>query len=163
VLKTIGGSWIAFCALGVFVFWLEGQSVTFPAVASLPGLLPFILLRQRKEEHNASKPLAINKTVNAPAEKTTETNEQQKATPLPSITISENTSKVIKHIQREKATYDELDVERYEILGAGDAQVCSKCATMDGKVFNIEEWETGKTTPPFCDDCRCTTIPYFED
>ena len=34
---------------------------------------------------------------------------------------------------------------------------------MDGKVFDLKKYEIGVTAPPFCEDCRCTIMPYFDD
>ena len=34
---------------------------------------------------------------------------------------------------------------------------------MDGKVFELKDYEIGTTAPPFHVNCRTTTIPYFDD
>lgn len=60
-------------------------------------------------------------------------------------------------------TYAALNVERYEILGTKDDRTCPKCRKMNGKTFLLAEAQVGKTLPPFCSTCRCTTTPHIDD
>ncbi|MGE7840112.1 minor capsid protein [Lysinibacillus sp. NPDC093712] len=63
----------------------------------------------------------------------------------------------------QKDVYQELDVERYEIIATLDYKTSSICQSMDGKVFKQEDFEPGVTANPFHPHCRSTTAPYFED
>lgn len=71
-------------------------------------------------------------------------------------------------IKNAKRAYDDclkLNVERYRILGTPNAKIpmCPICDEIHGKVFSISQWKIGVTVPPFCDTCRCTTVPHFDD
>ena len=57
--------------------------------------------------------------------------------------------------------YKQSNCNEYEILVADDA--CPKCQKMKNKVFKLKNAKIGVTMPPFCDNCRCTTVPYFDD
>lgn len=56
-----------------------------------------------------------------------------------------------------------LDVEKYEILATLDRRTSQVCRDMDGKVFELKDYEVGSTAPPFHPFCRTTTVPWFED
>lgn len=59
--------------------------------------------------------------------------------------------------------YNSLDVEEYEVIGTLDSLTCSTCGSMDGKHYPVTAMEAGATAPPFHPNCRCTTVPYFDD
>ena len=59
--------------------------------------------------------------------------------------------------------YKELDVEKYEILATLDNRTSDICQSMDGKVFDMKDYQAGVTAPPFHVFCRTTTVPYFDD
>lgn len=63
----------------------------------------------------------------------------------------------------QKNCFKYLDVERYEILATLDSHTSDICQEMDGKVFEMKDYEVGTTAPPFHPNCRSTTIPYFDD
>ena len=63
----------------------------------------------------------------------------------------------------QKECYNDLNVERYEVVGTFDNRMCDYCGAMDGKVFPLKDFKEGSTAPPFHPWCRCTTVPYFED
>lgn len=63
----------------------------------------------------------------------------------------------------QKNCFKDLDVERYEILATLDSHTSDICQEMDGKVFEMKDYEVGTTAPPFHPNCRSTTIPYFDD
>lgn len=65
--------------------------------------------------------------------------------------------------QGQKECYRELDVEEYEILGTLDSTTCERCGSYDGKHFPTKDMQVGVNAPPFHPNCRCTTIPYFDD
>lgn len=56
-----------------------------------------------------------------------------------------------------------LDVEKYEILATLDRRTSPICRQMDGKVFDLKDYEIAVTAPPFHPFCRTTTVPWFED
>ena len=60
-------------------------------------------------------------------------------------------------------TYEDLNVERYEVVATLDSRTSEICQSLDGKVFKFKDYEIGTTAPPFHVNCRTTTAPYFED
>jgi SPP1 gp7 family putative phage head morphogenesis protein len=67
------------------------------------------------------------------------------------------------HSQGQKDSYDFLEVEQYEILAVLDKKTSEICQELDGKVFEMKDFQVGITSPPFHVFCRTTTIPYFAD
>jgi len=65
--------------------------------------------------------------------------------------------------EAQKESFKRLGTKRYQILGTLDSSTCSECGTLDGKDYDMKEFETGVTAPPFHPRCRCTTVPYFDD
>ena len=63
----------------------------------------------------------------------------------------------------QKDTLKELGVEQYEILATLDGKTSEICRDMDGKVFDMKDYEVGVTAPPFHPNCRSTTVPHFDD
>lgn len=63
----------------------------------------------------------------------------------------------------QKDCFNELNVEQYEIFISYDDKTCDICQGMEGKHFKMSQWEVGVTAPPFHVQCRCDTIPYFDD
>lgn len=62
-----------------------------------------------------------------------------------------------------KDCFKELDVEEYIIVETLDGKTCELCASLDGKVYPMSEYQIGVTAPPFHPWCRGTTAPYFAD
>ncbi|MCI1958844.1 MAG: minor capsid protein [Clostridia bacterium] len=60
-------------------------------------------------------------------------------------------------------SYKELGVEKVEYLTTLDDKTCEMCAPMDGKVFDMKDFEMSVNAPPLHPNCRCTTVPYFND
>ena len=60
-------------------------------------------------------------------------------------------------------TLRDLDIEKYEIVATLDSRTSEICQELDGKVFDMEDYEIGTTAPPFHVHCRTTTTPWFED
>lgn len=58
--------------------------------------------------------------------------------------------------------FRELDVEKYEILATLDNRTSDICQSMDGKVFDMKDYQAGVTAPPFHVFCRSTTVPAFD-
>lgn len=62
-----------------------------------------------------------------------------------------------------KKCFEGLDVEKYEIVATLDSHTSEICRSMDGKVFDMGDYETGVTAPPFHVNCRTVTCPCFKD
>ena len=63
----------------------------------------------------------------------------------------------------QKQCFNDLDVEKYEIVATLDSHTSEICQELDGQVREMKDYEEGVTAPPFHPWCRTTTIPYFED
>lgn len=63
----------------------------------------------------------------------------------------------------QKDSFEDLDVEQFEIVATLDSHTSEICQEMDGKVFPMKDYEPGVTAPPFHVWCRSTTVPYFDD
>ena len=60
-------------------------------------------------------------------------------------------------------SFQDLGIEKYEIVATLDNRTSDICQEMDGKVFNLKDYEVGVTANPFHVRCRTTTAPYFDD
>lgn len=56
-----------------------------------------------------------------------------------------------------------LGVEKFEILATLDSRTSAICREMDGRVFDMVDFEVGTTAPPFHPWCRSVVTPHFED
>ena len=63
----------------------------------------------------------------------------------------------------QKDCFKDLDVEKYEIVATLDNRTSEVCQQMDGKVFDMKDFQAGVTAPPFHCWCRSCTVPWFED
>lgn len=63
----------------------------------------------------------------------------------------------------QKDCFNDLDVEKYEIVATLDTHTSDICQNMDGKVFDMKDFQAGVTAPPFHVWCRSCTCPWFED
>lgn len=59
--------------------------------------------------------------------------------------------------------FNDLGVERYEIVATLDNDTSAICRSLDGKIFLMTEYQVGVTAPPFHCWCRTVTVPSFED
>lgn len=59
--------------------------------------------------------------------------------------------------------FNDLDVERYEIVATLDSHTSPTCQSLDGKLFDMKDFQVGVTAPPFHCWCRTVTVPYFDD
>lgn len=59
--------------------------------------------------------------------------------------------------------FNDLDVERYQIVATLDMHTSVRCQGLDGKIYDMKIYEPNVTAPPFHCWCRTTTVPYFED
>ena len=60
-------------------------------------------------------------------------------------------------------TYKDYNVKKYQFVCGLDERTCPECGALDGEVFDISEKIEGVNYPVIHPNCRCTTIPYFED
>ena len=60
-------------------------------------------------------------------------------------------------------SYQDLGIEKYEIVATLDNRTSDICQDMDGKIFDLKDYEVGVTANPFHVRCRTTTAPYFDD
>lgn len=67
------------------------------------------------------------------------------------------------HSQSRKAMYERMGVEKYEVVATLDLRTSHICRNLDGKVFDVKDYERGVTAPPYHVYCRSTTVPYFND
>lgn len=65
--------------------------------------------------------------------------------------------------EAQKNCFNELDVEKFEIVATLDSHTSELCQSLDGQVFDMKDYQAGVTAPPFHPWCRTTTVPYFED
>jgi len=63
----------------------------------------------------------------------------------------------------QKDCFNDLGVEKYEIVATLDNRTSKICQDLDGEVFDMKDYQVGVTAPPFHPWCRTTTVPYFED
>lgn len=63
----------------------------------------------------------------------------------------------------QKDCFNNLNVERFEIVSTLDNKTSEICQNLDGEVFDMKDYEVGVTAPPFHAWCRTTTVPYFDD
>lgn len=62
-----------------------------------------------------------------------------------------------------KDCFNDLDVEKYEIIATLDLRTSNICRELDGKIFDMKDYQVGITAPPFHCRCRTTTAPFFSD
>lgn len=63
----------------------------------------------------------------------------------------------------QKDCFNDLDVEKYEIVATLDSKTSEICQSLDGQVFDMKDYQVGVTAPPFHVWCRSVTCPWFED
>jgi SPP1 gp7 family putative phage head morphogenesis protein len=63
----------------------------------------------------------------------------------------------------QRRAYQELDIERYEIVATLDSKTSEICQELDGEVLDMKDYQPGLTAPPFHPWCRTVTAPFFED
>lgn len=63
----------------------------------------------------------------------------------------------------QKDCFNELDVEKYEIVATLDTHTSEICREQDGKVYEMKDFQPGITAPPFHNYCRSVTVPHFDD
>lgn len=63
----------------------------------------------------------------------------------------------------QKKAYENMNVDKFEILATLDSRTSELCRYMDGKVFETKDLQVGVNHPPFHNRCRSTSVPYFND
>lgn len=63
----------------------------------------------------------------------------------------------------QKDCFNDLDVEKYEVVATLDNRTSEVCQKMDGQVFDMKDFQAGVTAPPFHCWCRSCTAPWFAD
>ncbi|WP_236915686.1 minor capsid protein [Clostridium sp. Cult2] len=61
------------------------------------------------------------------------------------------------------AAYKEDGIEKYQILATLDNKTSEICRSEDGKIYDIDDYNTGVNAPPYHPFCRTTTVPYYDD
>jgi SPP1 gp7 family putative phage head morphogenesis protein len=59
--------------------------------------------------------------------------------------------------------YNNLGVEKYELVATLDNNTSQICQDIDGHVFDMKDYIVGTTAPPFHPWCRTAPVPYFDD
>ena len=62
----------------------------------------------------------------------------------------------------EKDSMEKLGTKQYEILATLDRRTSDICRHLDGKVFNVSDFQSGITAPPFHCWCRSCIIPHVK-
>ena len=62
----------------------------------------------------------------------------------------------------EKESMEKLGTKQYEILATLDRRTSDICRHLDGKVFNVSDFQSGTTAPPFHCWCRSCIIPHVK-
>ena len=53
---------------------------------------------------------------------------------------------------------DKFDITHYQIITAGNENVCEKCLKKEGKRHRIDKRKAGVNFPPFHLGCKCSAI-----
>lgn len=59
-------------------------------------------------------------------------------------------------------SYKDNGFAEYEYLTARDFKACATCKALDGKIFKVDEEETGTNSPPMHPCCRCSTTAHMD-
>lgn len=65
--------------------------------------------------------------------------------------------------QAREKSFKALNLSKYEIVATLDSKTSEICQEMDGKVFDMKDYQVGITAPPFHVWCRTTTAPWFPE
>ena len=59
--------------------------------------------------------------------------------------------------------FKELGAGEFEVVATLDGLTCTTCGSHDSDHRPMSEFKPGITAPPYHPNCRCTTVPYFDD
>lgn len=65
--------------------------------------------------------------------------------------------------QAQRDSYLEMGFEEYEIVAVLDSKTSDVCQAMDRQHFQVADFKSGVTAPPFHPFCRSTTVAYFPE
>ncbi|MCL2863461.1 MAG: minor capsid protein [Methanimicrococcus sp.] len=65
--------------------------------------------------------------------------------------------------EAQKDSFSDLGVQEFQFIATLDETACKTCGRLDGKHAKMSEFKVGQTAPPLHPNCRCTTVPYFDD
>lgn len=66
------------------------------------------------------------------------------------------------HSRAKERCMKDLGCEKYEIIATLDDRTSPICRSMDGKVFDMKDYQVGVTASPFHSNCRSVTAPYYD-
>ena len=66
------------------------------------------------------------------------------------------------HSRAKERCMKDLGCEKYEVIATLDDRTSSICRSMDGKVFDMKDYQVGVTASPFHANCRTVTAPYYD-
>ena len=66
------------------------------------------------------------------------------------------------HSRAKERCMKDLGCEKYEVIATLDDRTSSICRSMDGKIFNMKDYQVGVTASPFHSNCRSVTAPYYD-
>ena len=66
------------------------------------------------------------------------------------------------HSKAKERCMKDLGCEKYEVIATLDDRTSSICRSMDGKVFDMKDYQVGVTASPFHANCRTVTAPYYD-
>ena len=66
------------------------------------------------------------------------------------------------HSRAKERCMKDLGCEKYEVIATLDDRTSHICRSMDGKVFDMKDYQVGVTASPFHANCRTVTAPYYD-
>jgi phage protein len=66
------------------------------------------------------------------------------------------------HSKAKERCMKDLGCEKYEVIATLDDRTSHICRSMDGKIFDMKDYEVGVTASPFHSNCRSVTAPYYD-
>ena len=66
------------------------------------------------------------------------------------------------HSKAKERCMKDLGCEKYEVIATLDDRTSHICRSMDGKIFDMKDYEVGVTASPFHSNCRSITAPYYD-
>ena len=66
------------------------------------------------------------------------------------------------HSKAKERCMKDLGCGKYEVIATLDDRTSSICRSMDGKVFDMKDYQVGVTASPFHANCRTVTAPYYD-
>lgn len=66
------------------------------------------------------------------------------------------------HSRAKERYMKDLGYEKYEVIATFDDRTSPICRSMDGKVFDMKDYQVGVTASPFHANCRTVTAPYYD-